>query len=123
MAPITALTGGLLGLLGLGLIQWVHPPGKTGHELSPNAVQAVTVFFEYVPLSVVLLLALEVNGAGSELVAVLSGLLLVSRCIHVEALRRSADHTPLRRAGSMLNWLFLLVASFALLWCAAQGVG
>lgn len=120
MAPITAVASGALGLLGLALIQWVHPPGRAHREPSPNAVQAVTVFLEYVPLSLVLLLALELNGAATELVAGLAVALLVSRCGHAEALRRSVGHGALRRCASMLNWAVLLVASLALFWCSAR---
>lgn len=84
------------------------------------AVRCHANFCEYVPLAVLLLLALEASGTVA--VGILHGLgisLVVGRLLHGFAgLNRSAGKSMGRFVGTLLTWLVLLVGALFAIWIA-----
>jgi uncharacterized protein len=121
--PITALWAGLLGLLMLALainVVRARVTEKVGFGDGGNVVmlQRIRVhanFTEYVPMGLVLMLVLELNGASHGLLHTLGASLFAARLLHAFGLGSSTGTTPGRFGGTVLTWLTVLVASgFAL---------
>ena len=85
-----------------------------------RAMRAHANFAEYVPLTLLLLYFVETQvGAGSILIHVAAGLLLVGRIIHALGISRVAEDTRFRVAGMALTFTVLggsalLVLGFSL---------
>ena len=73
-------------------------------------------FIEYVPLGLLLLLVLELNGAAPLLLNALGGSLLVARILHAFGFSRSTGRSFGRFVGTILTWLMLAAASFLALY-------
>lgn len=122
--PITALWGGLLGLLMLSLASNVVRArvsekvmfGDAGNTVMLQRIRVHGNFIEYAPLGVVLLLLLELNSASPLVLHGLGGTLFVARLLHAFGLSRSTGTTPGRFLGTILTWLVLLVASLFAIW-------
>lgn len=71
-----------------------------------------TQFAEYVPISVVLSLVLELNHANRVMLAGLAAMLVVSRTCMAIGLGRTTPN-PLRTAGNLLQWGMISIASAA----------
>lgn len=122
-APITALYAGLLGLMVLvlaGLVvraRWRYKTGLgTGSE--PGMERAVRVhanFVEYVPLTLVVMLAGEINGLPSALLHGAGIALVAARALHAWGLGHSSGRSFGRFWGTATTWLVLLVLSLAVL--------
>lgn len=118
-APLTALWAGLLGLLSIFLaarVIGVRRSAQIGFGDGANLVlqQRIRVhgnFVEYVPLALVLLLVLELNGASAGVVNGLGGTLLVARVLHAFGLSSDTGATFGRLAGTSLTFVVLAVAS------------
>jgi uncharacterized protein len=67
-------------------------------------------FAEYVPVSILLLLVLELNHANRFALIVLAGMLILSRLCMTLGLGR-ATPSPLRTAGNLLQWGMIVGAS------------
>jgi uncharacterized membrane protein YecN with MAPEG domain len=67
-------------------------------------------FAEYVPISIILLLLLELNHANAVVLICLSGVLVLSRLCMALGLGRTTPN-PLRTAGNLLQWGMILTAS------------
>lgn len=67
-------------------------------------------FAEYVPISILLLLLLELNHANPVALTGLAGVLVLSRLCMALGLGRTAP-SPLRTAGNLLQWAMILAAS------------
>lgn len=67
-------------------------------------------FAEYVPISILLLLLLELDHANAMAVLGLAGALVLSRLCMALGLGRTAPN-PLRTAGNLLQWGMILTAS------------
>ena len=79
------------------------------------ASRSLANFAEYVPLSLILLLLIEMVGAPRWAVATLVIMLLLGRLMHPIGMRLAAPN-PLRAGGIMLQWLVLLLGGlYALL--------
>jgi uncharacterized membrane protein YecN with MAPEG domain len=113
---ITALYGGLLGLLYMVLCWQVvdhRRKGKVGLGTggNPDLERAIRVhgnFAEYVPLFLVLLLVAELSGAAAWLLHALGAVFLVSRIGHAYGLGKSGGVSPGRFYGTLLTWATLL---------------
>ena len=121
---ITLLTAGALALLFLLLsYRVIRQRLATGASLgdgagtvpmgeernaSPLFVASRTQanFAEYVPISLVLLLLLELAGAPTWAVATLAGMLVAARVLHPFGMVRPAPN-PFRAGGILLQWLML----------------
>lgn len=123
---ITALYGGLLGLLFLALCWQVvnhRRKGRVGLGTGGNAdlERAIRVhgnFAEYVPLFLVLLLVAELGGAPAWLLHVLGGVFVLSRAAHAWGLSKSGGTSPGRFYGTLFTWIALLAAALLNLWLA-----
>jgi hypothetical protein len=82
------------------------------HTASPLllAIRRHGQFAEYVPISLLLLMLLEVSGANRALLLALAAALVLSRLCIVLGLGRKTPN-PLRAAGNLLQWSMILVAS------------
>lgn len=117
--PITALWAGLLGILSLALAMNVVRArttekvifGDGGVTLVQQRIRVHGNFIEYVPLALVLLLVLELNGTSAVVLNVLGGGLFVGRLLHAFGLTTSTGTTPGRFLGTVLTWLAILTAS------------
>lgn len=67
-------------------------------------------FAEYVPISILLLLLLELNHANRLVLAGLAGILVLSRTCMALGLGRTTPN-PLRAAGNLLQWGMIAIAS------------
>ena len=116
--PITALYAGLLGLLGLVLgagSGWLRQ--KTGVSLgagdSPQQLVAFRRhgnFAEWVPIAIILIAILELNGVSSTAVHALGATLVVARVAHPFGLDPEKMSAPARGLGAAGTALVVLVA-------------
>jgi uncharacterized protein len=66
-------------------------------------------FAEYVPVSLILLLVLELSGAGRDWLYGLAGALILARLMIVFGMGRAAPNL-FRAGGSTINWVMILTA-------------
>lgn len=124
MLPITALYAGILGLIVIALgFQVGAARLRTGVSiLHGDDLELATVirrhanFTENVPLALVLLGALELNGAGSGLLHGLGLALVACRIAHPIGLRHDDLRRPLRGIGAGGTTLVMAVSSVLLIW-------
>jgi len=118
-APITALYAGLLGLLMLVLSFRVVAVrratsiglGDGGNALLLSRIRIHGHFAEYVPLALVLMLVLELNGATAGWLHGLGIALVIGRLAHAQGLTVGTGANPGRLVGNMLTWGVILVAA------------
>ena len=121
---ITALYGSLLALVGitLGVLVGIQRPrlkvslGDGGHQSLIEANRRHMNWLENVPLLVVLLAIIEINGASSTWLHVLGGTLLAGRLIHPFGISAEWAFRPARFVGTFLTQLVALAAIGTLLW-------
>lgn len=120
---ITALYAGLSGILLLALSSRVVNARRThkigfgdgGNEELMRAIRVQANFTEYVPLILVLILLIEMNGNSPVVVHSLGTVLLVSRVLHAAGLSRTSGVSTARFAGILGTWLTLAISSAILL--------
>lgn len=78
-------------------------------------------FVENVPMALILLAALELNGASAAWLHALGGTLVAARILHPFGLSVDRMNQPARFAGAGLTAIVLLVSSLKLLWMAFGG--
>ena len=118
-APITALYAGLLGLLMLILAFRVVAVrratsiglGDGGDALLFSRIRIHANAAEYVPLALILMLILELNGGSPRLLHVLGVALLVGRIAHVQGLSQSTGTSAGRLVGNVLTWAVIMIAA------------
>ncbi len=119
MTPtITLLYAGLSALILIGLSLQVvalrrkHQVGIGTGSINTleRAVRAQANFTEYVPLSLLALALLEINGLAGWAVHAFGAVLVLARLLHALGLNRSAGTSMGRLVGTLLTWLVLLVA-------------
>lgn len=74
------------------------------------AIRRHAQFAEYVPISIILLLLLEVSHANRVALVVLATMLMVSRLSMAVGLGRRTPN-PLRAAGNLLQWGMIVASS------------
>ncbi len=117
--PITALYGGLLGLLMLGLamnvirarVQLEIEFGDGGNPVLQQRQRVHGNAVEYVPIALLLLLLLELNGFSARLLHGLGGTLFAARVLHAWGLSRSTGTSLGRFAGSVATNVVLVIAA------------
>ncbi len=128
----TAIAAALLGLwhvrLSLGVIklrrQLKVSIGDGGHEALERAIRAQANNSEYVPIALIMLACLELNGAPIWLTGILAAALVIGRILHAQGIRTAAASFKPRVLGMQLTLfpiLFLGVAN--LLWLVLSAVG
>jgi hypothetical protein len=123
-APVTALWSGLLGILMLALAMRVVRTrvtedvifGDGGKTILLQRIRVHGNFIEYVPMGLVLLLVLELNGTGALTLNALGASLFAARLLHAFGLSSSTGTTPGRFIGTVLTWLVLLAGCGLALW-------
>jgi uncharacterized membrane protein YecN with MAPEG domain len=120
-APITALYAGLLGILMLILAFRVVAVrrvtsiglGDGGDALLLSRIRIHGNAAEYVPLALILMLILELNGGSARWLHVLGIALLVGRVAHVQGLSQSTGTSAGRFVGNVLTWSVIMAAAIA----------
>ncbi|MEM7748220.1 MAG: MAPEG family protein [Pseudomonadota bacterium] len=70
-------------------------------------------FAEYVPIALVLMLLLELQGKSDIVIHVVGALLIIGRVIHAIGLGREPDLMLCRVLGMVLTFIALIVGAFA----------
>jgi len=124
LVPITALYAGLLTLIAIVLAGLVGAGrGRTGISILhgedmdlATRIRRHANFTEAVPLALILLAALELNGAGPGFLHGLGIALVVARIAHPIGLHHDNMRNPLRVIGAGVTVVVTLVAAVALIW-------
>ena len=124
MVPITAFYAGLLALIVIVLGALIGPLRlRTGISIlhGDNMVLATAIrrhgnFTESVPLALILLGFLELNGASPGLLHGLGIALVVARIAHPLGLKHDNVRNPLRGIGAGGTTLVTLIAGGMLIW-------
>jgi uncharacterized membrane protein YecN with MAPEG domain len=122
--PITALYAGLLALLAIALTFPIGPLRlRTGTSIldGGNMELATRIrrhanFTEHVPLALILLAVLELNGASAGLLHGLGIALLLGRIAHPIGLRHDNIRHPLRALGAGATAIVTLIAAIVAVW-------
>ena len=85
-------------------------------------VRAFGNFVEYVPLALLLILMLELNGASIWLLWFLGIVLTLARIAHAWGVITTYGPSPLRATGFFLTWIVYLLGSGACLFYGVAGV-
>lgn len=123
-APIAALYAGLHALLLVVLSLLVSLVRRkqrisVGDGDDPALIRAMRVqgnFVEYVPLALLLLLVLELNGVSSPWLHAAGSSLFASRLLHAWGLSHSNGRSFGRAAGMAGTWSVLLALGLAGIW-------
>ena len=86
--------------------------GSGGQEELQRAIRVQANFIEYTPITLLLLVLAELQGAWPGLLHATGLLLVVGRALHATGLRKSAGRTFGRFYGTLATW-FALVALIA----------
>jgi len=118
--PITALYAGLCGVFAVLLanhVLYVRLRTATQPKWRPEAVLRVQAnFVENVPLALVLLLLMELNGAPDPVVHVFGMSLIVLRLLHAWGLSRNEGANYPRLIGAQGTFLLLSAMGMALIY-------
>ena len=116
---VTALYAAILGLVLIGLsARCARLRGKThigiGYEGSDELSRAVRAhgnFTEYVPLALILMALIELNGGPAPLLHGLGLALVIGRLLHAWGLSGSIGVSFGRVAGSIATWATIVVGA------------
>ena len=125
MPAITALYAGLLGLLSLAV---AYPAGSLRGKLNVSvgdggnpelclAMRRHANFAEWVPITLILIALLELNGVSHTAIHVLGAALVVVRICHALGLKVDNMKSPARFVGASGTALIVVVAS---VWCVVR---
>ena len=116
---ITALYASLCGLLLVFMaVRVSYTRGKQrvdlgdgGKELMLRAIRTHGNAAEYIPISLILLFFLEMQGSAHWFLHVCGITLVVSRLFHMQGLMASSKLNPGRLVGTGLGWALIVVMS------------
>ena len=119
LLPVTALYTALLAIVGLvltGLVGRLRPKfgislGDGGHRELIEANRRHMNYVEQVPLALILLAVVEINGASSLWLHALGGTLLAGRLIHPFGI----DATNMKRLSRLIGASLTMLVTFVLL--------
>jgi uncharacterized membrane protein YecN with MAPEG domain len=122
--PITGLYAGMLALVAIALgIHVGVQRARTGISILhgqdmtlATAIRRHGNFTEAVPLALIMLAALELNGASPALLHGLGAALVVARIAHPLGLKHDNMRNPLRGIGAGGTTLITTIAAVALIW-------
>lgn len=122
MLTITALYAGILGLFALALSALAGtmrgrlgiPIGDGGNKEMLLAMRRHTNFVEYVPLILILIGLLEMNGVSPMWLHIFGAALVLARLSHASALRANSVNNLGRTVGAAGTALVLVVTA---IWC------
>lgn len=81
--------------------------GSGGHDDLERAIRAQGNFVEYVPLGMILIACLELNGASWWLVLILGIMLIIGRLIHAVGINEPPPHFSKRVIGMKFTFYTL----------------
>ena len=121
--PITAIYAALQALLAIALVVPVGrlrastdvSLGAGGNPQLETAIRRHANWTEHVPIALLLMALLELNGGSPGLLHGLGVTLLVARVLHPLGLDPTTMRRPLRGIGAFATLLVTLVAAIALL--------
>lgn len=119
MPVITALYAGLLGLLAMVLAYRAGSLrgrlnvaiGDGGNRDLLLAMRRHANFVEWVPLALILIALLELNGVPAHAIHALGAILVVSRILHAAGFKADALSSPARLIGAAGTALVTVVAA------------
>jgi len=119
MPHVTALYAGLLGILSIVLaVQTGQARSKTGITTGDGGNEELIIamrrhanFVEFVPLTILLIGLLEMNGVSATAVHALGGLLLFARLCHAYGFRYENPLSVFRSIGAVGSTLAVAIAS------------
>lgn len=123
MLTITPLYAGLLALVFVALSALVvrqrvildkAPEGADETDLN-KSMRVQANFVEYVPITLVLMLCAELQGAPAIAVHAMGIALLGARLAHAIGMTRTPQVTPLRAGGFLLTVLTLILSALAVI--------
>jgi uncharacterized membrane protein YecN with MAPEG domain len=122
--PITGFYAGVLALIAIALGLHVGMQrARTGVSILHGDDMALATairrhgnFTEAVPLVLILLAALELNGASHGLLHGLGAALVLARIAHPLGLRHDNMRNPLRAIGALGTTLITAIAAIAAIW-------
>jgi len=123
MPMVTALYAGLLGLLAVAV---AFPPGMLRGKLNISvgdggnpalllAMRRHANFAEWVPLALILIALLELNGVSTRAIHSLGAALVIARLLHAIGLKSDTMQSIGRGLGAMATALITVTASVWLL--------
>lgn len=116
---ITALYAAICGLLLVFMgIRVSYTRGKQKVDLGDGGKDAMLRAIrihgnaaEYIPISLILLFFLEMQGSAHWFLHVCGIALVISRLLHMQGLMQASTLTPGRLAGTGLGWALIVVMS------------
>ena len=128
-APITGIYAGLLALIGFALMQRVGQERLRtnvslydgGDAQLGTAIRAHANFTEHVPLAVLLLLVLELNGTPGAWLHAMGAAVVVARVVHPFGLRPDVMKLPARFVGAVGTALATVAAGVGAIWQGLAG--
>lgn len=118
--PITGFYAGLLGLLAVGLanfVLWARINAKKLPDWAPDTAMRVQAnFVENVPLALILLYLLEVGGGPALMIHVLGAGLVVCRLLHAWGYGSNPGATYPRLIGAQGTFVILAVMGAGLIY-------
>lgn len=120
-APATSLYASLLGLLVLHLAYRIVGLrrsrqvglGSGGDAQLEHAMRVLGNAVEYVPIALILIGLLEINGTPRWAVHTLGGTLVLARLYHAQGFGGSTGVSRGRFYGTALTWLVIALAALA----------
>lgn len=121
--PITAVYAAILALLLVVLSirvimvrrRALVAVGDGADPALARAIRAQANLTEYAPLALLLLLLLELNGAGTLWVHVLGAMLLAGRLLHAWGISQADEDFRFRVTGMTLTFLVLIGTAIGIL--------
>jgi len=119
MPIVTTLYAGLLGLLAVGLAFLAGmmrgrlniSVGDGGNPALLLAMRRHANFAEWVPLALILIALLEMNGVSARAIHALGAALVIARLLHAFGLRSGTVQSIGRGLGAMATALITVIAS------------
>ena len=90
--------------------------GTGGNIRLERAIRAHGNFAEYVPLALILLIAMEMQRNSLYVLHILCIILVLGRVIHAFGISQENEKFVFRATGMLATFLVLIVASVAVLW-------
>jgi uncharacterized membrane protein YecN with MAPEG domain len=85
--------------------------GFGGHHVLERRIRVQGNFSEYVPITIILLMFMELQGSAKWLIHVLCIALILGRCLHAYCVSRTDEDIRQRRAAMILTFGTLFVAA------------
>ena len=119
LVPITALYASLCAILVIALafnVVGQRRKNKVGfgdQDVEPLAlaIRSHGNAIEYIPIALLLILVLELNGARAPLLHGLGGALVIGRLLHAWGLSHSGGVSFARLSGTLITWMVILGAA------------